>query len=70
MAKPRATRDDGLQRIDNLQRFLVNGTKQTLRARGDVTAEEIAREVAAVEKLAAAICDQLRAEYRARTPQP
>jgi hypothetical protein len=61
--------DPGLEQIDDLERDIVLGKEQLWTANG-VSAEEIARERPAVVALAKAVTDRMRAEYRARSPQP
>lgn len=60
--------DAGLEQIDDLERKIVLAKEQTWAMSG-VSAEEIARFLPDVAAQAKAICNQLRAEYRARQVQ-
>ena len=64
-AESRPPEDPGLAQIDELERPIVLGRVQLLEW-NQVPADEAARERVAVEKIAAAVCDQLRQEYLSR----
>lgn len=61
-------RDAGLQAIDDLERSIVAAHDQKISL--GVSAEEVARFRPVVVQQAKTACDQMRADYRARTQQP
>jgi hypothetical protein len=63
-SRPPAGVDPELQRIDDLERRIISAHDERI-ALG-APGEEIEQQRPAVAALAIAVCDQLRAEYRAR----
>lgn len=65
MSKPKQQTDLGLQVIDAFERAMIEVHDQ--KAAFGVAVEELARQRPGVVQFAKNICDQLRAEHRART---
>ena len=64
--KQRAPRDEGLQQIDDWERWFLGAQLATIAANGDMYPAERETSIAASKTLAVAVAEKMREEYGVR----